>query len=67
MTSMLTRIPPKTLVVVAVVLPGAALVAGFALDVKACGEHLLAELVGLLANVLIAVRARHAPIEVLAA
>jgi hypothetical protein len=55
MTSMLTRIPPKTLVVVAIVLLGAALVAGFALDVKAFGEHLLAELVGLLASVLVAV------------
>lgn len=52
---MLRRISPKTLVVAAIVLLGGALVAGFALDAKTFGEHLLAELVGLLVSILVAV------------
>jgi hypothetical protein len=51
----LARIAPKTLIVAAIVLLGGALIAGFALDPKTFGEHLLAEFVGLLVSILVAV------------
>ena len=55
MPAVLKRIPSKTLVVAAVAVFGGALIPGFALDVKAFGQHLIAELVGLLASIVVAV------------
>jgi hypothetical protein len=55
MPLMLSRIPLKILLLAVMGLSAAAVVAGLELDVKAFGEHLLAELVGLLASVVAAV------------
>jgi hypothetical protein len=53
--SMLKRMPAKPLVIAALILLAAALAAGFTIDANSYALHLLAELVGLLASVLVAV------------